>query len=339
MIASTGTLARRVSCGALIACGLVASALALEGCRALGLPSSYEAIPAGDIRLKKLSLPAVPPEIGAKAPGEIAEAKHEARASRLTGLADLERTERVEGAQLPLFFESAVGRAYLRSGPGRAIARGAPAESCPAFGVAVEQPTVEGAVETALNSCLEARPSDKRADCSCQLMAADGALLAKRESFEYARAVSVKALFYGKNGRADESLLIAEERVGPELDATPDAAELARLAAGARRLWLLDVKGPVAALDLEADGTATMQPMAGERDQLKPSGLFVGRWRAEGFRRGRRAGEVALIDADGRKLALLLGYEPAELTQRGAALEKAAQRLFKQPAPLAPPSK
>ncbi|MEL6283468.1 MAG: hypothetical protein AAFQ73_12035, partial [Pseudomonadota bacterium] len=75
----------------------------------------------------------------ANSPSDAAALSRGATAERLSALATRRRAETFSGAELPFFFESEIGRAYLTAGAGRAIARGEPSESCPAFGVALQQ--------------------------------------------------------------------------------------------------------------------------------------------------------------------------------------------------------
>lgn len=275
----------------------------------------------------RLVQPPRPPEISAKDERGVEDAASAVAPERLAALAARNGAERFEGPQLPFFFESEIGRGYLKSGPGRAIARGAPAESCPLFGASLDAPDVQSAARAALGECLAQR-TKANADCACRLLAADDVLLAERDDFAYARGVAVQAIPLNRRLQpaGPDAPLIAEERFQPRAELV-EGRRLA-LASGARRLWLIGLAGPVAGLDLEADGAAALTVLEGARDQLKPVKRLEGRWSAEGYRRGRLAERVALSGVDGEKLVLILGYEPAEFEERREDLLRAARALF-----------
>ncbi|MEL6318465.1 MAG: hypothetical protein AAFR16_12600, partial [Pseudomonadota bacterium] len=76
--------------------------------------------------------------------------------------------------------------------------------------------------------------------------------------------------------------------------------------------------GPAGGLTIEPDGGARLT--LGEA-------VYQGRWRAEGFRRGRLAGVVGLRGATGRALTLFIGYDPAEVEARRPELLRKASEL------------
>ncbi|MEL6318609.1 MAG: hypothetical protein AAFR16_13340 [Pseudomonadota bacterium] len=315
--------------------------LALAGCAYIGVATGpYEPTV---IDAARLIQPPQPPSLVAATEAEIADITPVAQPTRLASWRAVNGAQRFEGPQIPFFFESEIGRAYLRSGPGRAVARGEPAESCPLFGVALDAPGPEAAAETALRSCL-ARRGVAESACGCRLLAAENVLFAPAEAFAYARAVNAAAIPLDRDLKpaGPEAALIAEERYQPR--AEPGAEPLAEaggltvsgleparreeLASGARRLWLIGLMGPVAGLDLAADGAARLTLLEGPRDGMRPVKRLEGRWRAEGFRRGRLAEHIALSGPDGDRLVLLIGYEPAELAEHKGRLLQEARALF-----------
>lgn len=299
-----------------IGCGV-----ALDGDRSAG-PRTVGAYSPSE----RLIQPPQPPALVARSDADVQPIARAASPERLVQLADRNGSVRYEGAQLPFFFESELGQSFLKSGAGRAIAQGAPRESCPAFGVALGADSVPAAVETALNGCLDelsltAAPSD----CGCRLLAAGSVLLDETDAYAYARAIHVR-LIDPKRGL--QTSLIAEERAPRLLESGPASDKrIAELTHGARSVWLLSPSGPFASLELKANGAAEMTIVEGPPEALSAVRQLNGRWSAEGFRRGRLAKTVVLTDADGDELTLLIGYEPDELDVRGDALAAAADAL------------
>ena len=280
-----------------------------------------------DIDAAKLTQPPSPPEILARDPTDLNDAARGAATDRLAQMAARNGSIRYEPAQIPFFFESEIGHAYLASGPGRAIARGAPAERCAGFGVALDKPTPVEAAREALSSCLRTPPayaqqSAREEPCACRLIAAENLLLAEAESFAYPRAVNALLIDLTRGVSAP---LIAEERP-PEGQTQPE--RLAALSQGARALWLLTPTGPMGALNLSADGRAELQLLKGPAQALETVRRYNGAWRAEGYRRGRLAKRIALTDPAGGQLLMLIGYDPSELSERRQDLTTAARELF-----------
>ena len=280
-----------------------------------------------DIGAPKLTQPPRPPEILVQNQSGLEDAAHNADTERLARMAARNGSVRYEAAQIPFFFESEIGRAYIESGPGRALARGAPAERCAGFGVALNRSSPIDAARDALSSCFRAPPAyaaqeEGESPCACRLIAAENLLLAEADAFAYPRAVN--ALLIDPNRDLSASL-IAEER--PPAAQTPEK-RLAALSQGARSLWLLTPTGPMGALDLSADGRAELQLLKGPADALETVRRYTGSWRAEGYRRGRLAKRLALTDPEGGQLLLLIGYDPDELSKRRKSLTTAARELF-----------
>ncbi|MEL6978925.1 MAG: hypothetical protein AAGM38_09625 [Pseudomonadota bacterium] len=308
----------------------------LGSCASIGAPITTTFAPS-EIEAARLVQPPRPPKLVASDIGDLDDVVSAAAPDRLASWMAERGARRFEGPQIPFFFESELGRAYARSGPGRAIARGEPADRCPLFGAALDGADPASAARGAMRQCLSQR-SPSQSDCACRLLAADQVLFAPPEAFAYARAVSAKAIPLDARLRPSgpPARLIAEERFEPraaaaETGARASGLEPARreaLALGARRLWLIGLQGPVAGLDLQADGAARLTVLEGPRDALRPVRELEGRWEAEGFRRGRLAERVALRDEAGEPLLLLIGYEPAEMAEAEARLLREAKPLF-----------
>ncbi len=278
-----------------VAAGLTLALLALGGCGTLPPAPERTVLAGSDIGLKTLTQPPAPPEIVARSPADPPLAAAGASEDRLAALAGRERAERRPGPEIAFFFESPLGRAYLASGRGKALARGAPADSCPALGASLDQTSPRAAAEQALARCLDARPAGAELRCGCRLIAAGDVLLAPPETFAYARAIGGRLIARLDGDRIDAPVVIDG----------PDHTETG--ARGPRRVLLRSPSGPVGALALDADGGATLD--LGAR-------RLSGAWAPEGFRRGRLAGAISLSGADGSRALVLIGYEPAEMAAR-----------------------
>lgn len=263
-----------------------------------------------DIGLKTLTQPPEPPEITARSAADLTAARVAAAPERLEALANRARARTRPGPELALFFEAPIGRAYLAAGPAKALARGAPAESCPAFGAALAHASRPDAASAALELCLAGLPSDTRADCGCRLIAVGDVLLAEASTFEYARTVSARLIGRADGAPVDLSVVID----GPD----PSG----RGAPEDRRLSVRTVSGPAGVLEIDADGAARLSLGASDAPAL-----YEGQWRAEGFRRGRLAGVAGLTGPSGAPLALLIGYAPAEVSERREELLARAREL------------
>lgn len=268
--------------------------------------------------LRTLVQPPSPPELVADSPRAIPALAASATPDRLALLAERRRAERIYGADLPFFFESEIGRAYLAAGAGRAIARGEPAESCPAFGSALQEASPDAAAAKALERCLASRAPGTETRCGCRLMAAGQILFAERAEFAHARAVNARLI--SLEGAFDVTLIAEPKLEERSIDLLESGAD--------ETVWLLAPDGPAAAVNLQPDGAASLVILDGPNDQLRAVRTYQGRWDAEGYRRGRRAAQVALEDTEGHQAVLLMGYEPEELSRRRAELLAAAKKLL-----------
>lgn len=290
---------------------LIAALALLLGCNGYYFPE-HERLADGDIRLERLSQPENPPQLIARDESQIEDRLSLVGPNRLAELmADLD-TRSIEGAQLPLFFKTSLGRAYLRAGPGRALARGEPAESCPTMLAELDAESPRQAADMALRRCLAA----SGATCGCQLLAMGDTLLAPGETFEYPSSAPAHVYFLSKGRRTEAAVWLAEDVISDDV-----ISNLAPDAAADNRMRLVDAfTRPVGELILTRDGRAELTSTDGP--------VRRGRWRAEGFRRGRLALSVALGDDDAWRAVLLIGYDPAEIAQRGDALRAGARSLF-----------
>ncbi|MGR3717875.1 MAG: hypothetical protein ACU0B1_14145, partial [Thermohalobaculum sp.] len=134
-----------------------------------------------------------------------------------------------------------------------------------------------------LRSCL-AKLMPERTGCGCRIVALDDLVTVPREDTAYATGTSARMR---SASLGIDLLLVAEEE--------SDGSTLLR-----------DLHGPIARL------------VNGENDAVTLSFLSTGHrfdgYRIPvGFRRGRIAERVYVVDADGNRLSLLIGFEPGEL--------------------------
>ncbi|MFV0474838.1 MAG: hypothetical protein ACK5MQ_11630 [Pikeienuella sp.] len=235
--------------------------------------------------LARIAAPAYPPTLvatdaaGARMAARGAATASSARFNALPG------SKMVEISAIPWLRASPEGEIFLATSFPRALARGAPAASCPAaapsaFGPEPARSRSEAA-ETALSACLailERRGAP--ASCGCRLVAVDDALLAPQGDFSFAPAVS--------------ALLIGPE--GPRRL----VAESLRPLMGAELVTLRDARGEVARVALLDDQAELMLP-SGAR--------FAGRRETFGYRRGRLAERLVLTGPSGEDMTVLIGVE------------------------------
>jgi hypothetical protein len=234
------------------------------------------------------------PAIVARDDAEVATAQ--ARAQRIGALGAGAGATRIEEAAAPFLHGSPAGRRFLAARPPRALALGDPPERCPALGLAEGRTS---AASDALSACL-AQLRQRGADgaCGCRIVALDDALTAPPERFRYAPGVSARLI--GPAAGAGR-LLIAEER------AAPDGRSV--------RVAFSGPDGPVAAADLAEDGAARLV-------DLETGALWTGRREPVGWRRGRLAERLLLEGPGGARLIALIGFEPDEMADAGAALAR-----------------
>lgn len=317
--------ARLLICGALISGALTACADPF-GPR----ERSFE-LGESDIRRLALFQPALSSTIREEAivAESAAEIGAAARAAANAAEGAAETAPQLDVAQAPFLTDTAMGRAFLRAASrGRALAIGAPVEQCPSAGLSIDASTPETAAAAALRSCQDAltagarlAPGDRiQARCGCRVVALGDTLLVETAGLARARAVSARLV---DPATGQSILLIAEAAAGtPDLanDAQESAEDLKAALAGAETLALATPAGRAAEVEIGADGQARLV--------FAETGVaYAGAWRAEGWRRGRRAGVAALRGPGERLLILLIGYEPAEVRARGAALIDAARAL------------
>ena len=229
-----------------------------------------------------------PPRILARRDADLARARRaadrldpEARAARLG-------TRRTRAAGLGLLASAPAGRDFLSRPPHRALARGAPPASCPATGVAGGAEGRGAAAEAALSACLAALPAEA-GDCGCRLVALDDLLLVPVGETTYASGVAARLKV---PALGLDTLLVA--------DAPEDGVTALRSAPG-------------------AVGEVVHLPEGRVRVRLATGAVFEGVSRAVGFRRGRLAERIHATDAEGRRLALLIGFPPSELAESAGA--------------------
>ncbi len=236
-----------------------------------------------------------PPIIAVQHPAELPLA---IRAADTMDVATLERREsarRVGTDALPFLTQTETGRRFLAAARPRAIARGMPAEFCPAVAAAggANGGSAEASrgevVRRALEDCL-AGLGPAREGCGCRVLAIDDVVTVPRDETAYATGVSARMQV---PGLGLDLVLVAEDG--------PDGTVLLR-----------DLAGAVARLERgPEDAASVVFADSGRR--------FEGRRVPVGFRRGRLAERIYASDAEGNRLSLLVGFEPAELAGSAAA--------------------
>ncbi|MEM7271355.1 MAG: hypothetical protein AAF401_19135 [Pseudomonadota bacterium] len=219
--------------------------------------------------------------------GEAARRVFTGRFARTRGLRFLEISA------LPWLRSSPEGAAFVALGAPRAVARGTPAEFCPAAGVSSPGATdAAGASREALNTCIaQLRTRGADPDCGCRLMAVNDAVLAPRDNFAFAPGVAARVL--DGEGRS-AGLLVAESRPTPE----------------GERVKLLSPQGDVAILLLSGNDAELVLV-----DQ--PETIWRGTRRAFGYRRGRLAERVELQSESGERMSVLIGVERRDADPAG----------------------
>lgn len=191
---------------------------------------------------------------------------------------------------LPFLQRSAEGRRFLAATGNRVIARGMPAEMCPATAVEIRpQPTsLETLVGQALSRCLD-RLRPRHPDCGCRVVAVNDFLTVPREEMSYASGTTARLRVPALG--LDE-VLVAE-----------DDGEMT---------LIRGLAGPVARI--------ARLPGEGVRiDLVRQGRSFEGRSIPVGYRRGRIAERMYATDPSGARMSLLIGFSPDELAERAAA--------------------
>ena len=232
-----------------------------------------------------------PPIIAVQEPEEMPLAIRAADSLDAAALERRESARRVGTDALPFLTQTAAGRRFLAAAAPRAIARGMPAEFCPAVATAAG-PAEAGrgeVVRRALGACLEGLGA-AREGCGCRVLALDDVVTVPRDETAYATGVTARMQVPG----LDLDLMLVAE----------DAAD--------GTVLLRDLAGPVARLSHgEGDAVSLAFADSGRR--------FEGYRVPVGFRRGRLAERIYARDEAGHRLRLLIGFEPDELAGRAAA--------------------
>lgn len=207
---------------------------------------------------------------------------------------ELERRETARWVRvdaLPFLTQTEAGLRFLAAAAPRALARGMPPEICPALAAAAGAPgTGRGALAgQALDACL-ADLGAGHEGCGCRVIALDDVVTVPRDETVYATGVSARLRV---PGLGLDMVLVAEDGPGPETLLRGLAGPVARLIHG------------------EGDEVVVVFEQSGRR--------FEGRSIPVGFRRGRLAERIYATDAEGHRLSLLVGFEPAELAGHAAA--------------------
>ena len=275
------------------------SLLALAACEeAPPEVTSARAPLAERLHLQRMLVLERPPVIALQDPREMP------LAVRAAGRADAEELERRPVARwvgtdaLPFLTQTRAGLDFLAAQAPRALARGMPAEFCPALEVAhgaegaSEEAARQEVARRALTGCL-AQLDPGHEGCGCRVIALDDVVTVPRDETAYATGVSARL----RVAPLDiDVVLVAEDGPGKET-------------------LLRDLAGPVARL---THGAEDRVAVAFERGRLAGH-RFEGRRIPVGFRRGRLAERIYATDAEGNRLSLLVGFEPDELAGQAAA--------------------
>ena len=244
-----------------------------------------------NLHLQRVMVLSNPPIIAATRPEDLPVALRIAENADPAELSRRESARWVGVDALPFLTSTEAGKRFLSTAAPRALARGMPPESCPAAAVAggtPDTPRAEVAVQ-ALRVCL-GKLAPERAGCGCRIVALDDLVTVPREDTAYATGTSARMR---SAALGIDLLLVAEE--------VPGGGMLLR-----------DLRGPVARLVNGENDAVTLSFQATGR-------RFEGYRIAVGFRRGRIAERIYVIDADGNRLSLLIGFEPEELAGRAGA--------------------
>ena len=258
----------------------------LYGCVDIGATSRSARQPLVEtLHLQRMVVLSRPPIIAATRPEDLPVAL---RIAEETDPAELSRraSARWVGVDaLPFLSSTEAGKRFLAAAAPRALARGMPRESCPVAAMAGGPPRAPRAevAGRALRGCL-ARLAPEQAGCGCRIVALENLVTVPREDTAYATGTSARMR---SASLGIDLLLVAEEE--------SDGSTLLR-----------DLHGPIARLvNGENDAVTLSFHATGRR--------FDGYRIPVGFRRGRIAERIYVVDADGNRLSLLIGFEPGEL--------------------------
>ncbi len=244
-----------------------------------------------NLHLQRMVVLSRPPIIAATRPEDLSVALRIAENADPAELSKRESARWVGVDALPFLTSTEVGKRFLAAAAPRALARGMPPEACPAATMASGTPGTPRAeiAGQALRSCL-AKLVPERTGCGCRIVALDDLVTVSREDTAYATGTSARMR---SAALGIDLLLVAEEVPGGDT-------------------LLRDLHGPVARLvNGENDAVTLRFHSTGRR--------FDGYRIAVGFRRGRIAERIYVVDADGNRLSLLIGFEPGELADRAGA--------------------
>ncbi len=267
---------------------LAAAAALLAGCAA---PRTAGPDPLAEPRLVRAPSP---PAFVSLRPEEDRDVAAAAAAYARALEAGERRARPVGPRQTPILYGSPEGRAFLDLPPeARAMAIGAPPRSCPARVVA-------GSSEAAMSACRAALAAADAPDgCGCVIIADGSALIAPEAAFAYAPGVSARIL--SRAFDLDLTLVAREE-------AARD---------GGRRLLFHPAPGDRLTVDIAPDGAATAT-----WDGPDGRAVLRGRRIADGLRRGRYAERIAAQDEAGRRILIIVGFEPVEFAVRRRELTR-----------------
>lgn len=274
-----------------ITAGAVSLAIGLATCSEISqVDRSQRIVVANEWHEQRMVLLDRPPVIKASSTDELERAVFRAEGTDPEDYARRLEARRVSIDALPFLIGSEVGREFLQATGRRALARGEPAQFCPAVGLASRPvETARGVIaREALKSCLDDLPP-KTGNCGCRIIAIDNLVTVSRDDLAYATGSSARLSI---PTRGIDSLLVAEENEEGDL-------------------ILRDLKGTIASISNGPKDAVTVRFSNGP--------VFEGRRIEVGFRRGRLAERIYAEASDGERLSLLIGFEPGELADIAGA--------------------